>query len=106
MDQQLLDAAHIIPDRELGGVAEVRNGIALCRLHHATFDRYVVGLRPGDHVITVRPDVLEEQDGPTLRHAIQGLHGEHMALPQRRTDRPGHEFLEARYRRFLSFVPR
>ena len=102
--RELLDAAHIIPDREPGGVAEVRNGIALCRLHHATFDRYVVGVRPGDHVITVRPD--EEQDGPTLRHAIQGLHGEHMALPQRRADRPGHEFLEARYRRFLSFVPR
>ena len=103
--RELLDAAHIIPDSEPGGVPEVRNGIALCRLHHATFDRYVVGIRPRDHVITVRPDVMEEEDGPTLRYAIQGLDGQRMALPPRPGDRPGREFLETRYERFLAVAP-
>ena len=100
--RELLDAAHIIPDAEPGGVAEVRNGIALCRLHHATFDRHVVGVRPHDHVITVRRDVMDEEDGPTLRYAIQGLDGQPMALPRRAGDRPERGFLETRYRRFLA----
>lgn len=100
--RELLDAAHIIPDGEPAGVAEVRNGIALCRLHHATFDRHVIGVRPRDHVITVRPDVMDEEDGPTLRHAIQGLDGERMALPRRAGDRPARPFLESRYERFLA----
>ena len=100
--RELLDAAHIIPDSEPAGVAEVHNGIALCRLHHATFDRHVIGVRPRDHVITVRPDVMDEEDGPTLRHAIQGLNGERMALPRRLDDRPARRFLETRYERFLA----
>jgi len=103
--RELLDAAHIIPDSEPGGVAEVRNGIALCRLHHATFDRHVVGVRPRDHVITVRRDVMDEEDGPTLRYAIQGLDGKPMALPRRAGDRPEQGFLETRYRRFLAVAP-
>ncbi len=100
--RELLDAAHIIPDSEPGGVAEVRNGIALCRLHHATFDRHVVGVRPRDHVMTVRRDVMDEEDGPTLRYAIQGLDGKPMALPRRADDRPERVFLETRFRRFLA----
>lgn len=103
--RELLDAAHIIPDSDPGGVAEVHNGIALCRLHHATFDRHVIGVRPRDHIITVRPDVMDEEDGPTLRHAIQGLNGERMTLPRRAGDRPGRRFLETRYERFLAAAP-
>ena len=69
---ELFDAAHIIPDTEPEGEPIVRNGISLCRLHHAAFDKFFLGVRPG-HIIEVRPDVLEEIDGPTLQHAIQGL---------------------------------
>ena len=55
-------------------------GISLCRLHHAAFDRYFLAVRP-DHTIEVRADILEESDGPTLRHAIQGLHDTQIILP-------------------------
>jgi putative restriction endonuclease len=41
---ELLDAAHIIADRLTEGVPEVRNGIALCKLHHAAFDKYFLGI--------------------------------------------------------------
>ena len=77
----------------------VSNGLALCQLHHGAFDRFFLGVRP-DYVIEVRPDVLEEEDGPTLKHAIQGLHGTRIMVPRRREDRPAAELLEARYRRF------
>ncbi len=97
--EELLDAAHIIPDSEPGGTPAVSNGLALCRLHHAAFDRFFVGIRD-DYVIQVRPDVLREHDGPTLRHSIQGLHNRRIILPRRRIDRPALDLLAARYERF------
>ena len=96
---ELLDAAHIIPDSEPDGEPVVTNGISLCRLHHAAFDRYFLAVRP-DHTIEVRADILEESDGPTLRHAIQGLHDTRILLPSGLNDRPSREFLARRYDRF------
>ncbi|MXX77424.1 MAG: HNH endonuclease [Gemmatimonadales bacterium] len=98
--EELLDAAHIIPDAEPEGEPEVRNGLALCRLHHAAFDRFFLGIRP-DYTIQVRPAILLEEDGPTLRHAIQGLHGRRISLPRRHSDRPSPSSLSFRYDRFL-----
>ena len=100
---ELLEAAHILPDSEPEGEPVVRNGIALCRLHHAAFDRFFVAVRP-DRTIVVRADVLEESDGPTLRHAIQGLHGQTILIPRKLEEQPAEEFLERRYERFLEVV--
>ena len=97
---ELLDAAHIVPDAEPEGEPVVRNGIALCRLHHAAFDRFFLAVRP-DRIIEVRRDILEESDGPTLQHAIQGLHGQPIVLPRRSAEQPAIEFLSERYERFL-----
>ncbi len=98
--EELLDAAHIVPDTEPAGEPVVPNGLALCKLHHSAFDRYFLGVRP-DYVLQVRPDVLRERDGPTLVHAIQALHGARISVPRSSTLRPGPEFLEIRYERFL-----
>ena len=38
---ELLDAAHIVPDSE-AGPPSVPNGLALCKLHHAAFDKMFV----------------------------------------------------------------
>lgn len=62
---ELLDAAHIIPDGRPGGDPIVQNGLALCKLHHAAFDRRFLGIRP-DYMVEVRRDLLEENDGPML----------------------------------------
>ncbi len=97
---ELLDAAHIVPDAEPEGEPVVSNGLALCRLHHAAFDRFFVGVRP-DYVIEIRPDLLIETDGPTLRHAIQGLHGHRITLPRKREHHPSVALLTTRYDRFL-----
>lgn len=97
--RELLDAAHIIPDRDEDGVPEVSNGLALCRLHHSAFDSLFIGVTP-DYRVEVRPDLLDEEDGPTLKHAIQGLHGAELILPTARADRPDPERLAVRYERF------
>jgi len=96
---ELLDAAHIIPDTEPGGEPIVQNGLSLCALHHAAFDRYFIGVRP-DYVIEVREDLLRERDGPTLVHAIQGLHQRRIELPRNTRLQPSRELLEVRYERF------
>jgi putative restriction endonuclease len=98
--RELLDAAHIIPDVEVGGEPVVTNGLALGKLHHTAFDAFFLSVRP-DYVIEIRRDVLEEIDGPVLKHALQGLHGAAIQLPRRAAHRPDRERLEVRHQRFL-----
>ncbi len=97
---ELLDAAHIKRDAE-GGEPVVTNGIAMCKIHHAAFDGLLLGVRP-DYRIEVRRDVLGEEDGPTLRYSLQGIHGNAIELPRRRAARPDGALLEERYERFLA----
>lgn len=97
---QLLDAAHIVPDGDEAGVAAVRNGLALCKIHHAAYDCHVLGIRP-DLVVEIRADLLDEVDGPTLEHGLKGRHGQRlMALPAVRAERPDPELLELSHARF------
>lgn len=98
---ELLDAAHIIPDGEEGGEPVVSNGLALCKLHHAAYDKFFLGITP-DYKIEVRQDVLEEEDGPMLRHGLKGLHGGRLIVPRSAKAKPSPERLEIRYDRFLA----
>ena len=96
---ELLEAAHIVPDRDPRGAPTVTNGMSLCGLHHTAFDRHVLGIRP-DYHIELRQDILEEEDGPMLRHGLQGFQGKAILLPRRDAERPRGEFLEERYEQF------
>lgn len=96
---ELLEAAHIVADADPLGVPSVPNGVALCTLHHAAFDRDVIGITP-DYVVEVRPDVLSETDGPMLIHGLQGFHGARLLVPRNPRSQPDRELLETRYARF------
>lgn len=97
---QLLDAAHIVPDREEAGVAALRNGPDLCKIHHAAYDSHVLGIRP-DLVVEIRADLLDEVDGPMLEHGLKGRHGQPLLrLPRARAEYPDPDLLERRYTRF------
>ncbi|HEX2574786.1 MAG TPA: HNH endonuclease, partial [Aquihabitans sp.] len=95
----LLDAAHIIRDADEGGLPVVPNGLSLCKIHHAAYDRDIIGVRP-DFVIQVRRDVLVEVDGPMLKHGIQAMHGNRLSLPHHRAALPDRDRLERRYEQF------
>jgi len=97
--RELLDAAHIIPDSEDAGEPVVTNGLALCKLHHAAFDKLLLGLTP-DYEIVVREDVLAEEDGPMLQHGLKELHHGRILLPNRHVDWPDRDALAWRYARF------
>ncbi len=98
--RELLDAAHIVPDTHPLGEPIVPNGLALCKIHHAAYDGNILGIRP-DYVIEVHQRLLDEIDGPMLRHGLQHHHGRSlMKLPVRRGDRPDPTRLGERYGAF------
>ena len=100
---QLLDAAHIIADGQPNGEPVVPNGLAMCKIHHAAFDSKIMGIRPDDLSLHIRQDILDEVDGPMLRHGLQDMHGRRlMKLPSVRSARPDELRLQARYQEFLS----
>ena len=96
---ELLDAAHIVPDRSERGLPIVSNGVALCKLHHAAFDRHILGVRP-DLRVEISLKVLEEIDGPMLVHGLQGFHQVSLTVPSRREHRPDADLLAERYELF------
>lgn len=95
----LLDAAHIIPDSRPNGAPVVSNGLSLCKIHHAAYDRNIIGIRP-DLVVEVKPDILVEVDGPMLRHGIQEMAGRRIEIPSSRRDQPDRDRLAERYVEF------
>ncbi len=99
---ELLDAAHIVEDRHELGVAAVRNGLALCKIHHAAYDAGILGVAP-DLVVRIRGDILDETDGPLLEHGLKGMHGQRLRkIPASLRERPDRELLAVRYERFLA----
>jgi len=101
---ELLDAAHILPDRHPRGEPIVSNGLALCGLHHAAFDRHVLGIKP-DLTVDLRVDILREPDGPMLRHGLQGFQGTAILVPRHPDLRPNPAFLAERYEMFRKASP-
>jgi putative restriction endonuclease len=96
---ELLEAAHILPDGHPLGEPVVPNGLALCKLHHAAFDRHVLGIRP-NLTIELRVDILEEIDGPMLEHGLQRFQGKAIGVPRHPALRPNPDFLAERYELF------
>ena len=95
----LLDAAHIIEDRnEQLGQPVVQNGIPLAKTHHAAFDAQLIGIDP-DFKIHVSNRMLHQKDGPTLE-ALKRLHSNRIYLPSRAKDMPDRDRLAMRFEQF------
>jgi putative restriction endonuclease len=97
----LLQAAHIVDDRDPRGAATVVNGIALCAIHHLAYDRNLMGIDPRG-VVHIARRLVDEHDGPMLRGGLQGFHGAAMVQPRRSDERPDPERLEIRYAQFTT----
>lgn len=95
----LLDAAHIVADRdERFGHPIVPNGIPLSKVHHAAFDAHLIGIDP-DLRIHVSGRLLRKKDGEFL-DALKGLNGSKLHPPHRIKDQPDRERLAIRYEIF------
>ena len=98
-EQRLLDAAHIISDKdERLGQPVVSNGLPLSKIHHAAFDAHLIGIDP-DYRLHVSGRLLELHDGPMLE-ALKQLEGGAIHLPARAKDYPDRDRLALRYEQF------
>ena len=82
-----LEAAHI-RWHEARGPDEVRNGLALCALHHRLFDKGVFTLSPNRQVI-----VANSAAGKGVASTLGQFHSKPIVLPASVEDWPGADFL-------------
>jgi len=95
----LLDAAHIMEDKnEQFGQPVIPNGIPLSKIHHAAFDKHLLGIDP-DYHLHVSGRLLELEDGPMLE-SLKGLNGQKIHLPRRVKDQPDRDRLALRFELF------
>lgn len=98
-EQRLLDAAHIISDKdELLGQPIVPNGLPLSKIHHAAFDAHLIGVDP-DYRLHVSERLLDQHDGPMLE-GLKQLKGRELRLPNRENDYPDPDRLAVRFEQF------
>lgn len=98
---ELLDAAHITPDKDPEGLAMTSNGLSLCKIHHSSYDNNLLGITP-DYIVRINHALLDEADGPMLRHGLQEMHGRRLLVPERPSDLPDRDRLARRYEEFLA----
>ena len=98
---ELLDAAHIMPDAHILGVAEVSNGLALCKIHHTSYDQNFLGISP-DYVVHINKKLLAEKNGPMLKHGIQEMNGRVISTPTSSAEKPNSDALDFRFKLFQS----
>lgn len=96
---KLLDAAHIIGDSHADGLPIVPNGLSLCKIHHAAFDSDILGISP-DYVVHINEDVLQEIDGPMLKHGLQEMNSRKIWLPKRASEQPDRDRLATKFEKF------
>jgi putative restriction endonuclease len=98
-EPRLLDAAHIVDDKDQRfGQPVIQNGIPLSKIHHAAFDAHLIGIHP-DYRLHVSERLMAQRDGPVLE-ALKGLHGKTIHLPTRAKDHPDRDRLALRFERF------
>ena len=98
-ERRLLDAAHIISDKdERFGQPVVPNGLPLSKIHHAAFDAHLLGIDP-DYRLHVSERLLSQNDGPMLK-ALKQLNETRLHLPPRKKDYPDRDRLAQRYEQF------
>ncbi|WP_433565439.1 HNH endonuclease [Nocardia sp. CA-151230] len=96
---KLLDAAHIIADGKPNGTPTVDNGLSLCKIHHAAYDENFLGITPG-YQIRINQSLMDEIDGPMLRHGLQEMNGRQLFTPARGKDKPSSDRLAVRFAEF------
>jgi len=95
-----LEAAHIIPVESGGNVADARNGILLCRNHHALFDQYAWTL---DREFRVRiANDGELRESAVANHILEREGKILPNLPQNKVSYPAAEAIDWRLDAFAS----
>jgi len=99
-NKTLLEAAHIIPDSELGKIQYISDGIALSRIHHRAYDLNLLGISP-DNQIHISDELKQGKDNKFMRDALLEFEGRKLVMPRSAVNRPDSDKLAARFEVFL-----
>ena len=77
----------------------VTNGLSICKIHHSAYDANFLGIDP-NYTVHINQDLLEERDGPMLKHGFQEMHGSFIHLPRSLRHKPDSAALESRFSNF------
>jgi putative restriction endonuclease len=75
--------------------------MALCKIHHAAYDRNLLGI-DSNYQVHLKEKLLFESDGPMLKHGLQDMHGVTLSLPRSKTQFPNPDALSERFETFLT----
>jgi putative restriction endonuclease len=100
-NKTLLEAAHIIPDAELGKLQYVSDGIALSRIHHRAYDLNLLGISQ-DNQIHISDELKQGNDNKFMRDALLEFEGRKLVMPRSAVNRPDKDKLAARFEAFLA----
>jgi len=91
----LLQGAHIVPDAAAEGVAAVQNGLSLCSLHHAAYDRNILRISP-DYIINLEREWIRDGDR-FAKAALTDFDRRPIVLPRSSEHYPNRDFLARRF---------
>jgi putative restriction endonuclease len=92
----LLQGAHIVADSDAAGIPTVQNGLSLCSLHHAAYDRDIVRIK-SDYTIAVEREWIDAGDS-FARVSLSEFDGRRILIPSDLAHRPNPDLLESRFR--------
>ncbi len=73
----------------------------MCKIHHSAYDQNFLGITP-DYEVRISQKLLEEVDGPMLKHGLQEMNGIKINLPAANADMPDRDALNYRFSLFAS----
>ena len=98
-ESELLEAAHIIPDHQ-GGLPKVSNGLLLSKIHHAAFDKNLIGITPSYRVEVSKRLLKQDSRQSDLLALLKKINGKRIRLPDEKKDWPDKASLARRYKEF------
>lgn len=96
---KLIDAAHIIPDAEVGASQLINNGIALSNIHHRAYDRGLIGIDP-DYRIQVSEHISPNEENDFIQKAFKAYDQKLLHLPKNVKSRPDCDLLAQRFEHY------
>ncbi|WP_084465460.1 HNH endonuclease [Nocardia salmonicida] len=99
---QLLEAAHIISDGKEHGIADIPNGLSLCKIHHSAYDRNLMGISSDYRVHIGSVLAKADDEGPILKFGLQDMDDVQLTLPTKKVFYPAPERLAERFSEFMN----
>jgi len=96
---KLIEAAHIIPDKEIGPKQTVSNGIALNRLHHRAYDSQLLGIDP-DYKIHLGREFELIEGSDVISNYFSMYEGAKIYVPKNNQLKPDKDYLARRFESF------